>query len=272
MDGSLECPFHGFQYDPAGRCRLIPALGKSASVEDRFRLQTMPARDAHGLIWIFWGEDAPEDLPEIPFFEDLGPGFSHATFQDPWPVHYSRAIENQLDVMHLPFVHANTIGRGSRTVVDGPIVEWQGQDRFRFYVHNRADDGTPARRPEELDPQDAAIHLDFVFPNLWQNYLSDSLRIVAAFAPVDEDHTIVYIRHYQKMVRIPGLRELFDFVMMQFNRIVLHQDRRVVSTQIPVATSLKMGEQLVRGDLPIVAYRQRRHELIEAARGDTDRA
>ena len=28
--------------------------------------------------------------------------------------HYSRAIENQLDTVHVPFIHHNTIGRGGR--------------------------------------------------------------------------------------------------------------------------------------------------------------
>lgn len=40
--------------------------------------------------------------------------------------------------------------------------------------------------------------------------------------------------------------------------------KRVVLTQRPRKTSLKMGENLIAGDAPIVAYRRKRHELIEA--------
>jgi hypothetical protein len=43
-----------------------------------------------------------------------------------------------------------------------------------------------------------------------------------------------------------------------FNRVILHQDRRVVETQIPKKTMLKMNENLVQGDLPIIQYRKRR--------------
>jgi phenylpropionate dioxygenase-like ring-hydroxylating dioxygenase large terminal subunit len=32
--------------------------------------------------------------------------------------HYSRAIENQLDCAHIPFIHKNTIGRGNKTLVN----------------------------------------------------------------------------------------------------------------------------------------------------------
>ena len=257
----LECPFHGFRYDAKGACKLIPALGRESEVPKRFRLRTYPARDQHGFIWIYWAKTVPDELPAVPFFDDLDESFSRTTFRDPWPVHYSRAIENQLDVMHLPFVHRTTIGRGGRTVVDGPIVEWRGKDAFRFYVHNRKDDGGSARAADEIDSSEASVYLDFQFPNIWQNSLSDSMRVMAAFAPVDEGNTMIYLRFYQKMVRVPLLRELFDLVMMQVNKIILGQDKRVVITQQPSKSSLKMGENLVAGDAPIVAYRRRRHEL-----------
>ncbi len=39
----------------------------------------------------------------------------------------------------------------------------------------------------------------------------------------------------------------------------------MVVTQLPKRTTLKMGEKLIQGDFPIVAYRRRREELIEAA-------
>ncbi len=41
-----------------------------------------------------------------------------------WHVPFLRAVENQLDVMHLPFVHKTTIGRGNRTLVNGSVVKW----------------------------------------------------------------------------------------------------------------------------------------------------
>jgi hypothetical protein len=51
------------------------------------------------------------------------------------------------------------------------------------------------------------------------------------------------------------------------NRIILGQDKRVVLTQQPKKTALDMGEKLFQADRPIVAYRQRRKELIEETRG-----
>jgi phenylpropionate dioxygenase-like ring-hydroxylating dioxygenase large terminal subunit len=207
-------------------------------------------------------------LPPVRFFDDIDDSFCTATLQEHWTVHYSRAVENQLDVMHLPFVHHNTIGRGGNTVVDGPVVEWIDDDKLRFHVFNRRDDGTPAKTAEELDKAAAAVHLDFLFPNLWQNHLSAKMRITAAFVPVDEQSCVVYVRFHQKLIRLPWLRTLFNWVMMHVNRIILAQDRRIVWTQQPVKTSLHMGELLVQGDRPIVEYRRRRQELLDASQRD----
>ena len=53
---------------------------------------------------------------------------------------------------------------------------------------------------------------------------------------------------------------------MPFNRLVLHQDRRVVETQQPRPSGRRIGEKMITGDRPIAEYRRRRESLIEAAR------
>jgi len=261
----LQCPFHGLEYDASGRCVVIPANGRGSPVPRRFRVQGYPTHEERGFIWIWWGERPPPDLGPPRFFDDIDDGFTYGQVVDPWETHYSRAIENQLDVMHLPFVHHNTIGRGGRTLVDGPVVRWLDDDRLRVYVFNRVDDGTPPRRPEELDLSRSVVHLDLILPNLWQNHLARQQRIVIAFVPVDADHTLLYLRSYQSFVRLPILRELVNRLAMPFNTLIAHQDRRVVQTQMPKASGLTIGEKLVQGDRPIVEYRRRRRQLIEAA-------
>ena len=266
INGEIECPFHGFRYDSSGKCTLIPANTVGAEVPDRFHVYTYPAREENGFIYIWWG-DIQEGLPPIPFFSDLGPEFSYGRIPDPWNAHYSRVIENQLDVVHLPFIHHNTIGRGGRTVVDGPVVKWLDENRMRLYVFNRPDDGMLPRKAEDLEVGNREFWLEFVFPNLWQNHISEDVRVVAAFAPVDEENTILYLRFYQKFMRIPLIRDVFNWLSMWFNLVIAHQDRRVVITQQPKPSRLRGGEQLIPGDSPIVAYRRRREELQEAGKG-----
>ncbi len=265
VEGHLQCPFHGFAYDASGAVTLIPANGKKAPVPERFRAHSYPTYEAHGLIWIWWGTQPPADLLPPRFFADLTPDFTYGAARDPWNAHYSRVIENQLDVVHLPFVHYNSIGRGNRALVNGPVVQWQDEDSFFVRVFNEVDQGQPPRKAEEIPEPYPDFHLEFRFPNLWQNYISDDVRVVAAFVPVDMDHTLLYLRFYQRFMRMPVLREVINWLAMPMNLYIAHQDRRVVVTQQPKPSALRSGEQLIQGDRPIVEYRRRRQALLDAA-------
>lgn len=264
IEDKLQCPFHGFEYDANGIITKIPAHGKDAPVPAAFRVHRYPTHEEHGFIWIWWGESPPENLDPPRFFTDLDADFSFGRAYDPWKTHYSRVIENQLDVVHLPFIHYNTIGRGNRTLVDGPVVRWVDEDMFFLYVYNRVDDGTPPRKPSEMPEPDLRrdFRLGFIFPNLWQNYIGDTSRVLAAFVPVDDDNTILYLRFYQKFVRVPVVKDLVNWLAMPFNIYIAHQDRRVVETHRIKRSGLKIGEKLITGDNPIIEYRRRREELL----------
>jgi len=262
QEGHLQCPFHGFEFDSSGKCVLIPANGRNGVVPNAMRLNSYPTHEAHGLIWLWWGNPTLQEIPAPEFFDNLDESFYYGSARDPWDAHYSRVIENQLDVVHLPFIHARTIGRGSRTLVDGPVVEWKGDKMFYTYVFNREDDGKPPRKPSELSSKTStSVHLEFIFPNLWQNYISEKVRIMAAFVPVDEGHSLLYLRFYQNFMRLPVLGNLIAHLAMPSNVYIAHEDRRVVVTQQPKASGLKIGEVLIQGDLPIIEYRKKRAAL-----------
>jgi phenylpropionate dioxygenase-like ring-hydroxylating dioxygenase large terminal subunit len=261
VDGRLECPFHGFIYDGLGRVLLIPANGKVKPVPETMHVPAYKTYEAYGLIWIWWG-DADKATREPFFFNELA-GFSYSTVIDHWNVHYSRAIENQLDVVHLPFVHKTTIGRGNKTLVNGPVVKRENE-LITFYVNNVLDDDkTEPLKPDEIKDYENLFHLQFHYPNIWQNFISDKIRAFAAFVPVDNENTVVYIRYYQRMIKIPVLKQIFNFIGKISSLVILRQDKRVVITQLPKKSELKMDERLIMGDKPIIEYRKHRQELIE---------
>jgi len=264
----IQCPFHGLEYDSSGKVTVIPANGKNTPVPDRFQVLSYPTYEAHSFIWIWWGENPPGDLQPPRFFTDIDDSLSYGRAYDHWNAHYSRVIENQLDAAHLPFVHYNTIGRGNRTIVDGPLFQWLDGNMFYVFVHNRVDDGIPPLKPEQMPTPDPVkdFKLEFIFPNLWQNYIDEKVRVMVAFVPVDQENMILYLRFYQKFMRVPVLRNLITRLSTPFNLIITHQDRRVVVTQQPKASALQIGEQLFQADRPIIEYRMRRQELMEKAR------
>ena len=268
IDGKLECPFHGFLYDKSGSVVVIPANGKNKPVPQSMKVTAYKTFEAYGFIWLWWGDN--DKITEEPFFFiELG-DFSYSTFKDHWSVHYSRAIENQLDVVHLPFVHKSTIGRGKKTLVNGPVVTRE-KELITFYVNNVKDDGkTVPLKPDEIVDYEKLFHLQFHYPNIWQNYISDKIRALAAFVPVDDENTIVYIRYYQKLVNVPILKELFNYIGKISSIVILRQDKRVVITQLPKASDVKIDERLIMGDKPIIEYRKHRHELIESNLKNTE--
>ena len=261
----LQCPFHGFEFAASGECKLIPANGRNGPIPKAMRVATYPAREKHGFIWMWWGEWR-DDLPEIHFFDAIDESFEHSTIRDHWKTHYSRAIENQLDVMHLPFIHRTTIGRGNQSVVDGPYTDFDPEkNMIQLWYLNRIDDGSPAISPKEISRPSGHPLIQFIFPNIWHNWLGDDIRAMIAFVPIDDENTRMYIRFYQRVVKVPVLKSIFNAISGIGNFIIERQDRWVVLTQRPKRTGLRIGERLVPGDQPIVLYRRQREELIAAA-------
>jgi phenylpropionate dioxygenase-like ring-hydroxylating dioxygenase large terminal subunit len=262
VNGNLECPFHGFVYDKTGKVRIIPANGKNTPTPETMKVQSYKTFEAYGFIWMWWGND--DKIVGEPFFFEELKDFSYSSLKDNWNVHYSRAIENQLDVVHVPFVHKTTIGRGNKTLVNGPVVIRE-KELITFYVNNIFDDGkTIPLKPDEIENYRSLFHLQFHYPNVWQNFISDKIRAFAAFVPVDGENTVIYIRYYQNLIKIPLLKGIMNYIGKISSLIILRQDKRVVITQLPKKSGLIIGEHLIIGDKPIIEYRKHRQELLES--------
>jgi phenylpropionate dioxygenase-like ring-hydroxylating dioxygenase large terminal subunit len=262
----IQCPFHGFEYDITGRCTLIPANGRAAEVPRVFKVKSYPLREMHGFIYLWWGEPRDE-YPPLPDFDFMrNPKFVYSTATDVWNAHYSRVIENQLDVVHVPFVHTSTIGRGNKTVVQGPRYEQEqladGDGILNIWTRNEVDQGQIPLKPNDMPPVDKHPQLQFRFPNLWHNWIGDTFHLFLGFVPIDGEHTKLYLRTYHA-VKTPILRQVMNFFGNQSNLLIERQDRRVVVTQRPFRSDLKIGEKLIPGDGPVIEYRKRRQALIE---------
>ncbi|MHC1740407.1 MAG: Rieske 2Fe-2S domain-containing protein [Anaerolineaceae bacterium] len=260
MGDTIQCPFHGFEYDQSGKCTYVPANGRAAETPKALSVATYLTREAHGYIYIWWGDPQPT-YPELPWFDDLDESFTTSDFIANWPAHYSRVIENQLDPFHLPFVHRTTIGRGNRTVADGPLTV-VSKDSLEIWVYNRVDDGkTTAHRASELPAPQRPFFLKFKFPQLWMNRISEDMRISVYFTPVDDENCVMYLRYYQRFIKIPLLRNIVAGLINLGSIVILNQDKRVVITQQPKASGLHIGEKLIPADNPIIAYRTIREKL-----------
>ena len=264
----IQCPFHGFEYDTSGTCKLIPANGRNAEPPKAMHVKTYPTREEHGFIYLWWGEQRTEkEYPPLPWFANIDDSMVYSTIKNHWNNHYARAIENQLDVVHLPFVHYNSIGRGNNTLVNGPVAKEfvlaPESYRIDMWVDNESDQGQKPLKPSEMPEPTRRPLIQFYFPNLWQNWLSNDFLVFLAFVPIDNENTLMYLRQYHK-VRFPIARQLTEWLGGIGNLFILNQDKRVVVTQRPPRPDMDIGEIMIQGDQPIIMYRKRRRMLIEA--------
>jgi phenylpropionate dioxygenase-like ring-hydroxylating dioxygenase large terminal subunit len=255
----VQCPFHGLQFDVNGRCAFIPANGNASAADiSRYNVKSWPVSESNGIIYLWYGD--PDKMTGEPafFHEDLDSSWTYSEFADHWNSHYSRCIENQLDVIHLPFVHHNTIGRGNKTLVNGPKIELIPSGLVTS-ANNEVDSGQKPKPADECVIK--RTYLKFLFPNIWMNHVSDRIKIVIYFAPVDDENTILYIRFYNKISGFKPTDGLVALFGKFANQIVERQDKRVVITQKPKASSYKSQEKLLAGDGPVIQYRRIRDQL-----------
>jgi len=258
----LVCPFHGFEFDAEGQCRHIPAVGRLGKIPKGMAVKCFPLREEHALIWLWWGEPI-EAYPQVPFFPPLENGWRYGTVVVEWPVHYTRAIENQLDVAHLPFVHRTTIGSGGRRLVEGPYVEADGQG-IKVWVTNARDEGQTPRSQSELAAAAAGKEpgLSFLFPGVWLLNISPKMKNFIAFVPVNNHKTRYYLRVYHR-IQNPIFAKIFAALIGLSNRFILRQDERVVVTQTPADSADAHEDRWIGADRAIIQFRRLYAHLLD---------
>lgn len=234
-DGCIACPFHGLQFDGTGRCVKVPAH-PDRPISGALRATALQVRESEGFIWLFTGPSAPPAGPP-PFFDFDGYWSEGSQFSIDVGVHYTRAIENQLDFAHLPFTHPNTLGR---------IL-----GREAMTIEATVDHDTIRCRLSDSN----AGAVEFLGPNLWRNRAGPMFQFLA-FVPIDDRRMRYYIRTYQPWVRLPVLAWLVGRLNRFLNGFVMAEDASVVTAQPNVETRLRMGEVLVQCDAGIIAYRR----------------
>lgn len=255
VDGFLQCPFHGFRFDGEGHCRSIPALGKVGRIPPKLCLSPLRLRESRGWVFGWWGEPQDDD-PALPEFDDIDDRFVFGDIQKQWPVHMTRAIENQLDVAHLPFVHRHTIGSAKRPCVIGPYVESDDHE-IRVWVRHRPDDGTPTESLETLHAESGSRppSLIFRFPGVWQLRIHDGFRLVIGFVPVSHTETLFLVRACHT-VHVPGLSGLYSRILGWMNRYILMEDLKIIRSIQPPSSMDASEDHLISADRAIVLFRK----------------
>lgn len=102
----IECCYHGWRFDPGGRCVAIPSLaaGEDLAAIGRIAVKSYPAREVQGNVWVFFG-DRPDEAPEIPVISGLGERAPDLAESVRMPCAIDHAVIGLMDPSHGPFVH-----------------------------------------------------------------------------------------------------------------------------------------------------------------------
>jgi phenylpropionate dioxygenase-like ring-hydroxylating dioxygenase large terminal subunit len=116
-NGIIQCPYHGLEYDATGACTRVPG---QARIPPGAKVKRYPVAEKWRYVWIWMGDPAKADEATIPDYHwnddpawiSVG-GYFHVRGS------YRLLIENLLDLSHVAYVHATTLG--TDRVADFPV-------------------------------------------------------------------------------------------------------------------------------------------------------
>ena len=126
---NLQCGYHGFTLNAAGRCVRIPGQD---SIPEAARVRAYPVVEKWRWIWIWPGDPALADESLIPDVALNDRPDWAVTEGDPLHVegHCQLVVDNLMDGSHVSFVHKSTLGTDD--VADIPVRAERDGDRVRM--------------------------------------------------------------------------------------------------------------------------------------------
>lgn len=246
--GQLECPYHGWRFDGAGRCIHIPAL-PDFTPPATHGVSMIEVTEAHDLLWLRLQAEAP-----LPRFDAESDAKLRKLNVGPYDVAASapRIVENFLDLAHFGFVHEGWLGDRAHGALDAYRVEptptgfvatgcraWQPQS------NRLSTEGSWVDYRYELTAPYAAVLTKL--PQQQDGYRDEIALFVC---PLDEESSRVWFRmaltdHHSS-----------DAQIRDFQHTIFMQDQPVLESQRPRRLPLSGGEVHCAADRSSAAYRR----------------
>ncbi|XP_071702202.1 protein TIC 55, chloroplastic-like [Rutidosis leptorrhynchoides] len=229
VDGRLECLYHGWQFEGAGKCVKIPQLPADAKIPRSACTKTYEVKESQDVVWIWMSHKTPSNPSKIPWFENLDrPGFRDFAMIHELPYDHSILLENLMDPAHVPISHNRTDMSAKR----------EDAQPLHFNVTERTDRGFAGwwgREAENTTPS----FLRFEAPcNLQNNReIVDKDGVINYFSgiflcrPTGQGKSMLIVRFGSTKKR-PPLANLFpEWYFHQNAAKVFEQDKGFLSSQ-----------------------------------------
>lgn len=231
FDGrEVECCYHGWRFEPGGRCTAIPWLVDGSEVDvRRIRVRRFPAREALGNVWVHVGDgDADEaSLPELPPVPDIGVPRPNLTVQMDFACHMDQAVIGLMDPAHGPFVHTSWWWRPNRAMQVKEKAFEPAPLGFRMKRHRPASNSRAYYLFLGGQPE---TEITFRLPGVRVEHIrvgSHQVAQVTAVTPIDENATRINHAIYWTVPWLTALKPALRRIARRF----IDQDRRIVEKQ-----------------------------------------
>lgn len=270
VQGTVECPYHGWRFDGTGECVAIPSLGAGTRLPARARVDAYPVVEQWGFVWVFLGDLPASERPPLPdFFPEYGDEsgtwrFVRGKYQ--FACNWVRAIENGVDRTHAVFVHTDFGNPQNPTVTDYQIED-RNHRIYGFTLRKPLNKRGAWRDviPDERDERKTEVQIFVPAPCIRiQMHMQPPVSqiIVTAYTPIDPYSTQLHFIHARNFL----LDEKHDADTVGRVHFVLEEDAAVLNHLQPRRVPPRLGDELLLGnDIHGVTYR--RKVLAAVARG-----
>jgi nitrite reductase/ring-hydroxylating ferredoxin subunit len=245
---TIQCPFHRWRYDGAGRCAHIPYASK---IPPAAKVRSWPVHEADGMVLVWFHEaGAPPswDMPRIPMeYRDEAFTPWHETR---WTVRtcIQDVNENDVDVQHLAVLHQFTSRPPENPTihVDGPQMEIHSHLYTNLEVF-----GMPGEGKGPLVTRKYGLGIGFIMLEVDIGPFTLCVRTLGCTTPIDREHVDIRLMH--------GIRKTqFDHVNDMLTVSYAATFKRTVEQDIPIWENKihLLRPVLCEGDGPIAQYRK----------------
>ena len=207
--GTLECRYHGWQFDVTGRCRHVPCLADpDPSGEENRRVEACATVERDGFVWV-WGEPGGEPVGQPFAIPTVGePGYTTVVRSFDVDATLHATAENILDVPHTAYLHKGLFRGGDEepdTEITAEVRRWADRVEAEYMGESRP----PGLAARLLSPSGGEVeHWDrFILPSVAQvEYRmgpENHVVITNLLTPLSDFRTRIYAVITLR-VRIPG--------------------------------------------------------------------
>ncbi|MCA9578709.1 MAG: Rieske 2Fe-2S domain-containing protein [Myxococcales bacterium] len=252
VNGQLACGYHGFQFDSAGECQLVPCQSADAPISKALRLRTLAVHEEHGFLWMTPSGAAWDGA--IPWLDTMPERSGQTAYTSTvWRARLSRSVEAMLDFHHVAFAHRRYLAayrdiQEYEAHVEGEHVLTRG-----VAAHERH----PTRRFEG--------ELSVAFPASVYVGLGGKVHGAVVLCPIDAERTWIGVRYLQTYVSLPLIgRLLTELTLWSEMRFIQPDDQRI-SESIEPRSSEPHTNHLVAADRGTAEWHRLRRRVLQGS-------